>query len=216
MISLDDIARKIFVGRPRETCDFLKRKVLSDPEYLDKLECKFTIDTSLLGNLPIYNMVQAYKFIFIPVDFIEHKIISSGMIQYLESVKGKILLRKDIEEIEKIISSYNDKSDNLQNKYRNEESILVYNCFMFVFSEKGFADVYTVKPITLLVEVLLGSQEYKCSKCKKILKFKNTNIGNLPPDLMYKLSDREVEYYCNDCAGKFKIEGLKHVGEKAS
>jgi hypothetical protein len=50
MISLDDIARKIFVGRPRETCDFLKRKVLSDPEYIDKLECKFTIDTSLLGN----------------------------------------------------------------------------------------------------------------------------------------------------------------------
>jgi DNA-directed RNA polymerase subunit RPC12/RpoP len=144
------------------------------------------------------------------MDYVEHKILSTGMIEYIETMKDKIIIQRDIREMEKLVNTYNDRDLDFLSKYDTEDSIFVNSCFMFVFNDK-FIEVYSVKPITLLKEVLLKKQSYPCNKCSKVMEFDNTSHESSVPDVMYRLTDK-VEYFCKDCSKS--IKGLKHAGEQ--
>jgi hypothetical protein len=204
MISLDDIIANTFIGRPNEICDYLKESIEKDIKYVDNLECKTVIDTSRQGNLPMINIVQPYKFIFSPMDYVENKIISSGMIDYINMIKKKIVVPKDIKEMDRMLLNYERRDEDFKTKYSTSDAIFVNSCFMFIFNEV-FIDVYIVKPITLLKEVLLKKEYYKCKKCLNEKEF-----GNELPEMMYKVTD-EIEYFCKECSKGMK--GLKNIGE---
>lgn len=205
MISLDDIIANTFIGRPDDICNYLKVSIGRDPKYADNLECKAIVDTSRQGNLPMINMVQPYKLLFSPVDYVESNIISSEMFNCINTIKKKIIIPKDIKEMDKLLSKYEERDLDFKTKYKDSDSIFSVNCFMFVFNEV-FIEVYTVRPIILLKEMLLKTQDYVCVKCLEKKKFNNEL-----PDMMYKLIENEIEYFCNKCSKN--IEGLKHIGE---
>jgi len=200
MIDLEDIMSNFNVGRPSGICNYLKNDIEENPDIINEFDNKLIIDTSLGGENTIHNILKPYKLIFIPLDIVEEKIISSGIINYLKGTMGSFLNLRRISKIEKTIEDYNDRYLSVCEKYKNTDKILNSTCCMLIFEGDDFLDVRTVTPSILLKEVIFKKEAYVCSICKKNIIVDNTSMEDFIPDMNYETNEKkEIFYFCKKC-----------------
>jgi hypothetical protein len=211
MVELSDILQ--CCGRPL-ICDYLlndvrnneKENILTRMRSDEMLE----IDTSPTGNFPVYNIVKAYTFKFVPVDLVEEKMMMEGSIKHLRSVQPKLMTIQRSERIDKIIARMEDNYYKLRDRCAGEE-IINCSCFMLTYDDGKLINIHVAVPRLIINKVFLGTQEYQCSDCNNVIIAKNNAYDEFMPDMYYRVENGELKYYCNKC--KEKYIHLKHIGE---
>lgn len=216
MFELKDILQH--TGRPTNICDYLSgyTSIESEPFYdLFEDNEKLVLDISNDGNIRLANILKPLKLIFVPLDLVEEKIITSAALQSLKKIHNKVITQSRIARIEKAMDKYERQYDNLKDKVVNaQEGIEHFPCVVFIYEAGKFIDVYTAIPDRVLRNTLLDSPEYKCERCGLVEKPDHLSLTHFLPPMWYRLnSNREIDYYCNECKEATNFNDMKHVGE---
>jgi hypothetical protein len=210
MIGIEDII--LPAGRPAAICDFLFEQEQKGNHIINSMDSSLvlTIDTSLGEEDSLLIAMRPYKLIFIPLDFIEEKIITDSEISSYNEIKDVIITLHRSEKINKKIASCDDKLEKFLNKYPTRDSIMKTTCCMYIYEDNILKQVYTAIPNHIVNGVLNNCPSYICSKCGVIQRPDCHSFDNFIPDMWYRVIDNRIDYYCKKC----KDKSMPHVGNR--
>jgi hypothetical protein len=204
------------VGRPAAVCNYLKDSILSGRKIYEELDSDVvvTVSTDFKGDIPMMNMLNSYKLVFIPLSVVEEKIITDNVMTSLENAEKSVITLNRLHKIQKTKDKYNEEYSKLLDKYEGYDNVMKADCCVFMYEDDAFIDVYTVHPSFIVNDILLNEPVYHCSVCGQKIKTDPHDIIEFIPDMYYYPGT--LLYYCNDCFNSLN-EGdkkhLLHVGE---
>jgi predicted RNA-binding Zn-ribbon protein involved in translation (DUF1610 family) len=213
MISQKDLKDEHMLYRPVILCDYLVKKVNENKEeFMEKLdEFSNIYDTDTHGGFPVYNMINALRFVFIPTDVMEEKIIHDNVVDGLENIKNLFTTYEKTLSIEDMIAKYGNR---LMNTYDNLSDIwLDVSNIVFVFNREDddkLVDVHTTIPGNLLN--FLKHTKYSCKSCGYQFETDNNDLNMYIPKMYYTYDavENKVDYYCPDCTRQLLSSGTSH------
>lgn len=199
-------------GRQEKICNYLKNLIMNDKLDAGREFLNITINISICGNCPIINTVKPYILIFAPKDLVEKYLIKESVVPGLQSISDILPKKRKFNGIEKTINKYESEYSDIELKYIDKDLIETTNCYMFIYENNRFFDVYTGSPRDV-TSYLMTPDTYTCSVCGATQEPDKMSVSEYLPKMRYYIVDGSPVYICETCTYEGHMTDLKHVGE---